>query len=151
MLENGQDCVNSQADAGDRRAVNLRDLILRLQSAPSGSTTLDTLVDDALQSLRTVLKAAKLGPLPPPGSANWSENVNTSVGLLGKHYDFSIGRRDYVCWAWIQPNDGWQRQDHDLSHDHPEGSGLAVAHTLSLALTTALLRICDCNLRLHGS
>ena len=63
------------------------------------------------------------------------------MGLLPPNYNFSLGRRDGVCWAWIQPNDDWRPAEGEARHDHPGGSGLAVADTPVLAVACAAIRL----------
>ncbi len=63
------------------------------------------------------------------------------MGLLPANYNFSLGRRDGVCWAWIQPNDDWRPAEGESRHDHPGGSGLAVAETPVLAVACAAIRL----------
>lgn len=120
-------------------AASLRALVDRLQAARSGSAALDALIDDAMHNMQNVLQARQLGPLPRRGGARWSDELGAPVGLLTANYDFSVGQRDGICWAWVRPYDDWQPQEHEERHDHPDGSGLVVAYTAALALTSAVL------------
>lgn len=61
--------------------------------------------------------------------------------LIPSDHDFSLGRRDGVVWAWIQPRDGWVPAAHERRHDHPRGSGLIVAHTVPLAVAAATVTL----------
>jgi hypothetical protein len=108
---------------------HLRAVVDRLQCAAAGSAELDTLIADALQ--------------PPDGGSTtrWSTDLSAAIGLLSAEYNFSVGRRDGICWAWIQPNDDWQPGEFQARHDHPDGSGLITAYTAALALMSAILLI----------
>jgi hypothetical protein len=74
-------------------------------------------------------------------SACWSEDVMASLRLIPSDHNYSIGRRDGVCWAWIQPNDDWTPIGTQYRHDHHLGSGLVVAYTMSLASMAAAMII----------
>ena len=109
----------------------------RLQGASAGSPALDGLIAASLQNDLIVRHA---GPRVP-GRACWSSDLQAACALLPLDYDFSHGRRDGVCWAWLQPNDSWNPAFHESRHDHPGGSGLVVAATPALALACALVAL----------
>ena len=75
----------------------------------------------------------------PSPKVRWSEDLTALLRLIPPDYNFSLGERDGVVWAWIQPNDQWMPAAHEMRHDHPQGSGLIVACTLPLALAAALV------------
>ncbi len=114
----------------------------RLQNARHGDALLDALVDDGLHALAPRLRAHGLGRLPASGAARWSDDLAAPISLLTMAYNFSVGQRDGVRWAWIQPNDDWRPKPFEARHDHPRGSGLIVAYTAPLALTAAALILC---------
>jgi hypothetical protein len=100
----------------------------RLQAAVRGGPDLDALLARALSG----------APLPA-ARARWSTDLTATLELVPPDHNVSLGRRDGVCWAWIQPNDRWEPGAHEARHDHPRGSGLIVAHTAALALACAIL------------
>jgi hypothetical protein len=75
----------------------------------------------------------------PP--VRWSDDLMALLRLIPADHNFSLGVRDGVIWAWLQPNDGWEPADHEVRHDHPRGSGLIVAHTVPLALAAAMVTL----------
>ena len=75
------------------------------------------------------------------GQASLSEDLSALVRLVPPDHNFSLGERDGVLWAWIQPNDTWVPGPYEMRHDHPRGSGLKVACTLQLALAAALVAL----------
>jgi len=113
----------------------LRAVVDRLQCAAAGSAELDALIEDALHAL------GDDPALPTKRAARWSTDLSAAIGLLSAEYNFSVGRRDGICWAWIQPNDDWQPGEFQARHDHPAGSGLIAAYTAALALMSAILLI----------
>jgi hypothetical protein len=120
-----------------QQAQRLRAVVDRLQCAAAGSAELDALIEDALGAL-----ADDPSPAPPTTrGARWSTDLSAAIGLLSADYNFSVGRRDGICWAWIQPNDDWQPGEFQARHDHPAGSGLIAAYTAALALMSAILLI----------
>jgi len=131
-----------------QHAQHLRAVVDRLQYASDGDAELDALIEAAFQALYGALdtSAVSLGDNPFPGlpaarSAHWSTDLSAAIGLLSPAYNFSVGRRDGICWAWIQPNDDWQPGEFQARHDHPAGSGLIAAYTAALALMSAILLI----------
>ena len=106
------------------------ELLYRLQTAPAGSRTLDALIEAFL---------------PPrtqdQGRERWSEDLMALLRLVPDDHNFTLGERDGVLWAWIQPNDEWSPADTEMRHDHPRGSGLTVACTLPLAMAAALVSL----------
>jgi hypothetical protein len=93
----------------------------RLQVARHGGEALDALVRQALGK----------------HAGRWTTDLTDAVSLVPQSFNFSVGRRDGVCWAWAQPNDDWEPGELQARHDHPGGSGLVVAHTPELAVTCA--------------
>ena len=117
----------------------LRAAVERMQIARCGSVALDRLVADALERAfeADTENACRFGRLTP--GQHWSINLEDAITLLPRDYNFSLGHRDGVCWAWVQPNDQWEPAECDSRHDHPGGSGLVVGYTTALALTCAAL------------
>ncbi len=127
-------------DPDQGRSDVLRDLLERMQVARSGSCAFDAAIVDAFGGLpRIGPHAAEARPLLP--GPHCSTVLMDVMGLLPSDYNFSLGRRDGVCWAWIQPNDDWRPAEGDARHDHPGGSGLAVADTPVLAVACAAIRL----------
>ena len=124
----------------DTRTVpDLRTVLERLRMARLGTAELDANLADALE-------AAFLGAHDfAPGVARFaagphcSTDLTDALDLLPRDYNFSLGQRDGVFWAWIQPNDRWQPGEYEARHDHPGGSGLVVAYTAALALACAAI------------
>ena len=127
-------------DAESERLRTLQDLLEQLQVAGQGSLAFDAAIVDAFGSLRGIGPRAIDGSRLRPGP-HCSTVLVDVVELLPADYNFSLGRRDGVCWAWIQPNDGWRPGDGESRHDHPGGSGLAVAGTPVLAVACAAIRL----------
>ncbi len=128
-------------DHDDRqRARALQDLLERMQVAPGGSLAFDAAIVEAFGGLPGIGPAAAAESLLLPGP-HCSTVLMDVMGLLPADYNFSLGRRDGVCWAWIQPNDDWRPADGEARHDHPGGSGLAVADTPVLAVACAAIRL----------
>ena len=75
-------------------------------------------------------------------AVRWSEDLMALLQLVPRDHNYSLGERDGVVWAWIQPNDDWTPGDHEMRHDHPRGSGLIVASTLPLAMAAAVVALC---------
>ena len=123
-----------------RRSDVLRDLLGRMQVARSGSLAFDAAIVDAFGGLPRIGPSAAEGRPLLPGP-HCSTVLMDVMGLLPSDYNFSLGRRDGVCWAWIQPNDDWRPAEGDARHDHPGGSGLAVADTPVLAVACAAIRL----------
>ncbi|MEJ0047322.1 MAG: hypothetical protein WDN04_15320 [Rhodospirillales bacterium] len=121
----------------------LRSLVDRMQMAPCGSVELDNLLADAQSPVAATKAAAPAHPFAGRTIAHCSTDIDEALTLLPHGFNFSLGHRDGVCWAWIQPNDTWEPQAGQSRHDHPGGSGLVVAYTAALALTCAavILRI----------
>ena len=117
----------------------LRGLVDRLQMAPAGSDVLDALIDDALSNIRKAFHNGPRGGFARMGGNGWSNNLGAALAALPDNYNFSVGQRDGICWAWLQPNDDWQPGEFQSRHDHPGGSGLVVAYTAALALICAAL------------
>ena len=137
----GSLALRPESSDGDReRLLLLRDLLERMQVARSGSFEFDAAIVDAFGGLPglgpDLAEASRLAPGP-----HCSTVLMDVMGLLPPDYNFSIGRRDGVCWAWIQPNDHWRPGDGEARHDHPGGSGLAVADTPVLAVACAAIRL----------
>jgi hypothetical protein len=110
----------------------LRRVVDVLQLASCGSAALDAMVSAALAQV--ISSAADVA-----AGRRWSSDISDALQLVSLTHNFSLGRRDGVCWAWIQPNDSWQPSDMEARHDHPLGSGLIVAETPVLALLSAAL------------
>jgi hypothetical protein len=108
-----------------------------LQTSPIGTSTLDALIRRFLQS--TILGGRPVAD--PEPTIRWSEDLDALVQLVPLDHDFSLGERDSVLWAWIQPSDAWTPSAHEMRHDHPRGSGLIVAQTLPLAMAAALVAL----------
>ena len=126
----------------DAAAARLHHVIDRLQSSAGGNAALDALIEDALLSLANVASPLIKAHVSARIGARWSDDLGASIGLLDLDYNFSVGQRDGMCWCWIQPNDNWNPQEIESRHDHPAGSGLIVAHTTALAMTTAIILVC---------
>ena len=111
-----------------------------MEVARSGSFAFDAAIVNAFGDLPALgpgmADAGQLSPGP-----HCSTVLMDVMGLLPVDYNFSIGRRDGVCWAWIQPNDDWRPGMGEARHDHPGGSGLAVADTPVLAVACAAIRL----------
>ncbi len=105
-----------------------------LQSAPAGGQTLDALIGAALSSPDTAGSGSDI-------AVRWSEDLMALLQLVPRDHNYSLGERDGVVWAWIQPNDDWTPGDHEMRHDHPRGSGLIVASTLPLATAAAIVAL----------
>ena len=104
-------------------SATVRALVMQLQAAHHGNPALDLHVAEVL---------ARGAACPAPGGPaedgpRWSSDLNQVLTLIPDHYNFSMGQRDGVCWAWIQPNDDWEPGENEARHDHPRGSGLVVA------------------------
>lgn len=89
-----------------------------MQIARHGGPELDARLDEALadgigaEAPTTVMPAAAPAPgwhptLPMRGG-RWSTDLTDAILLLPPDYNFSLGHRDSVFWAWIQPNDCWE-------------------------------------------
>lgn len=128
----------SDADAG--RVAAMQELLERLQVARYGSLAFDAAIVDVFGGLPGIGPNASEGSRLLPGP-HCSTVLMDVMGLLPADYNFSLGRRDGVCWAWIQPNDDWRPADGEARHDHPGGSGLAVADTPILAVACAAIRL----------
>ncbi len=115
----------------------LTTLLELLQTAPAGGPTLDALIHSVLVDPTFDLPDAQ----GPETAARWSEDLDALVGLVPHDHNFSLGDRDGVLWAWIQPNDDWVPGVNEMRHDHPRGSGLIVACTLPLALAASLVAL----------
>jgi hypothetical protein len=116
-----------------------RDIVDRLQIAASGDAALDALVDLALQSLSALIQARGHEGIAVPRGAHWSSDLSQALTLVPPDYNYSLGERDGICWAWIQPNNDWQPGELEARHDHPGGSGLIVAKTAPLAFISAAI------------
>jgi hypothetical protein len=106
-----------------------------LQSAPTGGQALDALIRAALCCRDCAVLGSDL-------AVRWSEDLMALLQLVPRDHNYSLGERDGVVWAWIQPNDDWAPGDHEMRHDHPRGSGLIVASTLPLAMAAAVVALC---------
>ncbi len=115
-------------------ASTLRHVVDGLQLAACGSAAFDAQVRQALASEHGIDLATVIG-------LSWSTDLGAALALLPEDHNFSVGRRDGVCWAWIQPNDSWVPAEYESRHDHPRGSGLTVANTAPLAFTSAALML----------
>ena len=118
---------------------HLRTVLDRTQMAVTGGAELDALIDGALADF-----AARGPSSRPPAElfghgTPWSSDLSQALNLLPADCNFALGHRDGICWAWIQPNDDWEPGENESRHDHPDGSGLVVAYTAALALTSAVL------------
>ena len=119
-----------------------------LQSSPCGSRELDDVLKTAFERVaiffrwlaRSEDESAHL-LLHSIDGENWSTEISGAFHLLPSGSNFSLGRRDGVYWAWIQPNDRWEPSQYESRHDHPTGSGLVVAATAALALASAAIRL----------
>ena len=123
---------------------HVRALVTRLQAAHCGTRALDVRVADVLARAAGRMHPAGATAIPVEGGViedgpRWSSDLNQVLTLIPDHYNFSMGQRDGVCWAWIQPNDDWEPGENEARHDHPRGSGLVVAHTATLAVLTATI------------
>jgi hypothetical protein len=132
----------AQTDTADETAAAagvtaLADVVTRLRSANCGSGELDRQLAAALEFARAEYGGSGLRGLPRV--APWSTDLSAAFALLPPGHNFSLGDRDGVCWAWVQPNDDWQPTDGEARHDHPRGSGMVAADTPPLALTCAAL------------
>jgi hypothetical protein len=135
---------------GDVDAGAWADILEAMQTARDGSLELDARIDCILFG-RVFLglgpecryySTATDGSVEAGGrepAARWSQDVMASLRLIPADHNYSIGRRDGVCWAWIQPNDNWTPIGTEYRHDHPLGSGLVVANTMPLALMAAAM------------
>ena len=123
-----------------------------LQSAPEGSPALDARIETVLFRLASDGLGAgdphtrqALGDESASGpwasAVRWSEDLMAWLRLVPRDHNYSLGERDGVVWAWIQPNDDWTPGPHEMRHDHPGGSGLIVAHTLPLAMAAAVVAL----------
>jgi hypothetical protein len=125
-------------DTTDRKKLDQLITVLDLlQTVPCGTPTLGALIHD-------VLAGPVFNGRDGPGLADqtsWSEDLSALVRLVPPDHNFSLGERDGVLWAWIQPNDTWVPGPYEMRHDHPRGSGLKVACTLPLALAAALVAL----------
>jgi hypothetical protein len=128
----------SLCDTTDRKTLDyLTTLLDLLQTVPCGTPTLDALIHG-------VLAGPAFDGRDDKGLAeqtSWSEDLSALVRLMPPDHNFSLGERDGVLWAWIQPNDTWVPGPYEMRHDHPRGSGLKVACTLPLALAAALVAL----------
>jgi hypothetical protein len=126
----------SFGDTTDRKTLDyLTTLLDLLQTEPCGTPTLDALLHGVLAS-PTFDEHVDTGLA---GQTNWCEDISALVRLVPPDHNFSLGERDGVLWAWIQPNDTWVPGPYEMRHDHPRGSGLKVACTLPLAMAAALV------------
>lgn len=134
----------------NKDALDMIELAQRLQSAAAGNAELDARLDCFLTGRlfaemetcrrylwRTPGCEAVAGVAEPP--TRWSEDMMALLRLMPGNHNFSMGERDGVVWAWIQPNDGWQPGAYEVRHDHPGGSGLVVAQTIPLAVAAAMV------------
>jgi len=121
--------IERARDGAATEAAALRTLVDRIQIARRGSAELDRQVDEALRKSHGSSWDMPFG--------RWSCDLDHAMALLPQSYNFSLGRRDGVCWAWTQPNDRWEPNEFEARHDHPAGSGLVVAHTAALAVACA--------------
>ncbi len=110
-------------------------LLNLLQSVPTGGRALDALIGAALSSPDCAGSGSDV-------AVRWSEDLMALLQLVPHDHNYSLGERDGVVWAWIQPNDDWTPGDHEMRHDHPRGSGLIVASTLPLAMAAAVVALC---------
>jgi hypothetical protein len=134
-------------------ARSLADLHRLLQQAESGDAELDARIDATLNnrvflrlaSDRTYRWCARGSGFVETADtqSDWSRDLTAALNLVPTDFGFSLGHRDSVCWAWIQPDDGWQPGPTESAHDHPLGSGVVIANTTVIALASAaiLLRI----------
>jgi hypothetical protein len=116
---------------------DLTTLLDLLQTVAGGTPTLDAL-------LHGVLAGSASDRRVEAGLAeqiSWCEDISALVRLVPPDHNFSLGERDGVLWAWIQPNDTWVPGQYEMRHDHPRGSGLKVACTLPLAMAAALVAL----------
>jgi hypothetical protein len=119
----------------------LREAVEWLKVARQGSAALNAIITDSLAAILPAFRNA-----PPPGfcarpGTAWSSDLGATVMVLPPAYNFSLGQRDGICWAWLQPNDDWQPGKYEARHDHPGGSGLVVAYSPTLALMAAALLV----------
>jgi hypothetical protein len=128
----------------------IADVLDMVQTAQAGNLELDARIDCALAGRIFVCMGTECryywrsaGPDCATGdakpAARWSQDVMASLRMIPSSHNYSVGRRDGVCWAWIQPNDAWDPAETEYRHDHPQGSGLLVAYTMSLALMSAAM------------
>src|SRR4051812_29567292 len=118
---------------------DLIDLLDLLQTASTGSAALDARIGVALADWIANEPQGEDGPGAPGAAKCWSEDLMALLRLVPRDHNFSLGERDGVLWAWIQPNDKWAPSANEMRHDHPRGSGLILARTLPLAVTAALV------------
>jgi hypothetical protein len=117
----------------------LREAVDRLQVASHGSVELDALIEATLATLSACIRPTRIAGFSAGRRARWSSDLGETLTLLPDDYNFSVGQRDGICWAWIQPNDDWLPGEYEARHDHPRGSGLIVAYTAALAMTVATI------------
>jgi hypothetical protein len=122
-------------------AARLRSVVERLQAACCGTEELDSLLAQTDGAASDPMD----GQEPAAGSCRMAlrctTDLNDALVLLPPGYNFSLGCRDGVFWAWSQPNDDWEPTPGEVRHDHPGGSGLIVAQTAALAVTCTALVI----------
>ena len=136
----------------DAMVMRLDAIIEQLQTAPCGSKRLDALLSGLLDDLQPLVCVDQGCAFCVRAiGSDWSTSLTDAIGLLPQHYNYSLGERDGVSWAWLQPNDRWQPQDHESRHDHPGGSGLVVAHSAALAITCAVMILHSRRLGMAGS
>jgi len=109
--------------------------------APCGNTELDGLIDQALSAVGQLAGASWLSVYVAGHGGGWSSDLGQALTLLPEGYNFSLGLRDGIYWAWIQPNDRWEPGENESRHDHPLGSGLLVGYTATLALSAAAIML----------
>jgi hypothetical protein len=130
-------------------ACALADLVRLLERAERGDAELDARIDAALNN-RVFLRLVSDGTYrwcargsgiveTAYAQGDWLRDLSAALKLVPTDFGFSLGHRDSVCWAWIQPDDGWQPGPYEAGHDHPLGSGLVVAYTTVMALTCAAI------------
>ena len=118
----------------------LQDLLERLQIAPNGSLAFDAAIVAAFGSLPAIGPSAADASRLHPGP-HCSTVLGDVMGLLPANYNFALGPREGVRGGGIPPNAGWRPGEGESRHDHPGGSGLAIADTPVLAVACAAIRL----------
>ena len=153
MRDAGEDRLDTAAaSAAPAEQANCAALVARLQTAPCGDAGLDRQMARALAGLHRSHHSQRGPQGGPQGRPQGrpqghphgrrpSRALGDALLLLPDGFNFSLGLRDGIFWAWVQPNDGWEPGADDARHDHPGGSGLVVAYTAALALSAAVVRV----------
>lgn len=147
-LEQGRQGMRPPTSFDKTHTDEWTDVLALMQTARAGSRELDARIDCILFGRSFLGMGSGCGYVSASAHAQscwtepiarWSEDMMAPLRLIPNDHNYSIGRRDGVCWAWIQPNDNWTPIGTEYQHDHPLGSGLVVANTMALALMAAAL------------